>query len=102
LPFVSESDLLAALRTGQTDAAITDLPIGLAEEVQSKGSFAVVGRYRTRQGYVALLPKGSRNKATIDRLIDGLRQDGTLDRLASKYLYAVWGKDLSALGYFNP
>jgi polar amino acid transport system substrate-binding protein len=102
LPFVSERALLAALRTGQIDAAITDLSIGLAEEVQSKGSFAVVGRYRTRQGYVALLPKGSHNKAVIDHLIDGLRQDGTLDRLASRYLYTVWGKDPSALGYFKP
>ena len=100
--YPEQGDLFTALRAGQIDAAITDTSIVLAEEVQEKGAVTVVGQFKTGEAYGALYPKGSANKATIDKIIVALQDDGTLKKLADKYLAAVWGKDPGTVPYFNP
>ena len=41
-------------------------------------------------------------QATIDKIIQSMKDDGTLDKLSAKYLAAAWGADPSAVPYFKP
>lgn len=100
--YPEQGDMFTALRAGQIDAAITDTSIVLAEEVQEKGAVTVVGQYKTGEAYGALYPKGSANKEGLDKIIVALQADGTLKKLADKYLGAVWGKDPATVPYFKP
>lgn len=100
--YPEQGDMFTALRAGQIDAAITDTSIVLAEEVQEKGAVTVVGQFKTGETYGALYPKGSANKETLDKIVTALQADGTLKKLADKYLAAVWGKDPASVPYFNP
>ncbi len=100
--YPEQGDMFTALRAGQIDAAITDTSIVLAEEFQEKGAVAVVGQFKTGEAYGALYPKGSANKATLDNIITTLQSDGTLKKLADKYLASVWGKDPGTVPYFTP
>ncbi len=100
--YPEQGDMFTALRAGQIDAAITDTSIVLAEEVQEKGAVTVVGQYKTGEAYGALYPKGSANGATLDKIITSLQADGTLKKLADKFLAAVWGKDPATVPYFTP
>jgi polar amino acid transport system substrate-binding protein len=100
--YPEQGDMFTALRAGQIDAAITDTSIVLAEEVQEKGAVAVVGQYKTGEAYGALYPKGTANAKAFDQIIAALQADGTLKKLADKYLAAVWGKDPATVPYFNP
>ena len=100
--YPEQGDLFTALRAGQIDAALTDTSIVLAEEVQEKGAVTVVGQYKTGEVYGAIYPKGSANGGAIDKIITTLQTDGTLKKLADKYLAAVWGKDPATVPYFKP
>ena len=40
-----------------------------------------------------IYPKGSPTTPTIDKIIQSMIDDGTMSKLADKYLAAVWGKD---------
>jgi len=97
-----QGSMFTALRAGQIDAALTDTAITLAEEVNGGGKVIVIGQYKTGETYGALYPKGSANNATIDKIIQSMIDDGTMSKLADKYLAAVWGKDPAKVPYFNP
>jgi len=101
-PYPEQGDMFTALRAGQVDAALTDTAITLAEEVNSGGKVLVIGQYKTGETYGALYPKGGANNATIDKIIQSMIDDGTMSKLADKYLAAVWGKDPAKVPYFNP
>jgi polar amino acid transport system substrate-binding protein len=94
--------MFTALAAGQIDAAFTDTSIVLAEEVKTKGQHVVAGQYKTGESYGAIYPKGSANNATLDKIIQSIIDDGTVSKLADKYLAAVWGKDPAKVPYFNP
>ncbi len=94
--------MFTALRAGQIDAAMTDTSITLAEEVNGSGKVAVVGQYKTGETYGALYPKGGANNSTFDKIIQSMIDDGTVSKLADKYLASVWGKDPAKVPYFNP
>jgi len=100
--YPEQGDMFTALAAGQIDAAVTDTSIVLAEEVKTKGKHVVVGQYKTGESYGALYPKGGANNATIDKIIKSIIDDGTISKLADKYLAAVWGKDPAKVPYFNP
>lgn len=100
--YPDQGDMFTALAAGQIDAAITDTSIVLAEEVKTKGQHLVVGQYKTGESYGAIYPKGSANNATLDKIIQSIIDDGTVSKLADKYLAAVWGKDPAKVPYFNP
>src|SRR4051812_42497709 len=100
--YPDQGDMFTALRAGQIDAAMTDTSITLAEEVNSKGKVLVIGQYKTGETYGALYPKGNPNNATFDKIIQSMLDDGTMSKLADKYLAAVWGKDPAKVPYFNP
>jgi len=100
--FPDTPSMFTALQAGQIDVAMTDTAIVLGQAAASGGRFDVVGQYATGETYGALYPKGSPNAATIDKIIAALRDDGTLDKLATKYLAAAWGDDPTRVPYFKP
>ena len=94
--------MFTALQAGQIDVAMTDTSIVLAQAGASNGVFEVVGQYQTGETYGALYPKGGANNATLDQIIQALKDDGTLKMLSAKYLTPAWGADPLAVLYFNP
>ncbi|WP_223280833.1 ABC transporter substrate-binding protein [Streptomyces antnestii] len=95
--FAGDVELQAALQAGQVDAALTDVAIVLGKAQESKGKLQVIGQYNTGESYGALYPKGSKNSAALDGAIDGMKKDGTLDKLSSVYLAKAFGGDPSAI-----
>ena len=100
--FPDTPSMFTALQAGQIDVPMTDTAIVLGQAATSNGLFVVVGQYSTGETYGALYPKGSPNEATIDKIIKALIDDGTLTKLAAKYLAAAWGADPTAVPYFKP
>ncbi len=100
--FPDTTGMFTALMAGQVDAAMTDTAIVLGQAAQAGGALEVVGQYSTGETYGALYPKGSANAATIDKIIDALAKDGTLQKLATKYLAQAWGADPTKVPYFKP
>ncbi|MDE2385273.1 MAG: amino acid ABC transporter substrate-binding protein [Alphaproteobacteria bacterium] len=94
--------MFAALAAKQIDVAMTDTSIVLAQEVEGKGKFKVVGQYQTGETYGAIYPKGNPNNATYDKIIASMIADGTMAKLSQKYLAAAWGKDPATITYFKP
>jgi polar amino acid transport system substrate-binding protein len=99
--YPDQGDMFTALKAGQIDAAMTDSSIALAEEKSSDGKSVVVGQYKTGENYGAIYEKGSANSATIDKIIQAMIDDGTIKKLAAKYLAEGWGKDPTAVPYFE-
>ncbi|MGH7210221.1 MAG: hypothetical protein ACREF1_02010, partial [Acetobacteraceae bacterium] len=62
----------------------------------------VVGQYHTGESYGAIYPKGSVNEAVFDKIIQSLKDDGTLQKLATTYLAKAWGADPTKIPYFTP
>lgn len=100
--YPDQGDMFTALAAGQIDAAVTDTSIVLAEEVKTKGQHVVIGQYKTGESYGAIYPKGGANNAVLDKIIKSIIDDGTMSKLADKYLAAVWGKDPAKVPYFTP
>lgn len=94
--------MFAALQAGQIDAAMIDTSILLAQAKESAGRFEVVGQYLSDDIYGALYPKGSANKAQIDKIIQAMIADGTLKKLSAKYLSVAWGADPLAIPFWKP
>ncbi|HYM99782.1 MAG TPA: ABC transporter substrate-binding protein [Aestuariivirgaceae bacterium] len=99
--YPSQADMFTALAASQIDVAMTDTSIVLAEELKTQGKLQVVGQYKTGETYGALYPKGSSNNAAFDAVIQSMIDDGTMSKLADKYLAAVWGKDPAKVPYFK-
>ena len=100
--YPDQGSMFTALQAGQIDVAMTDTSIILAQAGASNGMQEVVGQYATGETYGALYPKGSKNAATIDKIIQVLIDDGTLKMLSAKYLTPAWGADPLTVIYFNP
>lgn len=100
--YPDQGDMFAALRAGQTDVAVTDTSIVLAEVVANPDKVEVVGQYKTGESYGAIYPKGNPNNATLDKIIQSMIDDGTIKKLGAKYLAAAWGRDPADVPYFNP
>lgn len=94
--------MMAALSAGQIDAAANDTAYNLGYASKSNGTMVVIGQYNTGETYGAVYPKGSPNEATFDKIIQAMKDDGTLDKLAKKYLADAWGADPTKIPYFTP
>jgi len=99
--YPDQGSMFTALQAGQIDAAMTDTSIILAESGATNGALETVGQYATGETYGALYPKGSKNAATLDKIIQALIDDGTLKKLSAKYLAAAWGSDPTSVPYFK-
>ncbi|HEY7763575.1 MAG TPA: ABC transporter substrate-binding protein, partial [Aestuariivirgaceae bacterium] len=99
--YPDQGNMFTALAAGQIDVAMTDTSIVLAEELKSQGKEQVIAQYKTGETYGALYPKGSSNNAGWDAVIQSMIDDGTISKLADKYLASVWGKDPAKVPYFK-
>jgi polar amino acid transport system substrate-binding protein len=100
--FPNVPGMFAALSAGQIDAALTDTAYVLGQAAQSKGTLVVAGQYSTGESYGAVYPKGSANGAIFDKIIQAMKDDGTLTTLATKYLSESWGADPTKIPYLMP
>jgi polar amino acid transport system substrate-binding protein len=80
----STTAAFTALRAGQVDAVMSDVPIVVDAAGRYPG-LAVAGQFKTDEQYGAVLAKGSPNTRPLSGVIDQLRDDGVLDRLFQKY-----------------
>jgi polar amino acid transport system substrate-binding protein len=82
--FGSTTAAFQALRAGQVDAVMSDVPIVL-DAARKDPKLAVVGQFKTDEQYGAVLAKGSPNTRALSEVIDQLRAEGVLDQLFQKY-----------------
>lgn len=91
--FPGDPELQAAVAAGRVDVGVQDLSILLAAAKASGGKLAVAGQIATGEQYGVMLPKGSPNTATVDKIVAQAKEDGTLTRLAKTYLTEAYGVD---------
>jgi polar amino acid transport system substrate-binding protein len=80
----STTAAFTALRAGQIDAVMSDVPI-VVDAAHRYPGLAVAGQFKTDEQYGAVLAKDSPNTRPLSQVIDQLRDDGVLDRLFQKY-----------------
>jgi len=100
--FNDPPSMYTALAAGQVDAVIYDTPNVLLRAKNSNGALAVVGRFDTGEKWGGLVNKDSPNLAAFNQLIDGMKKDGTLDKLSAKYLTPELGADPTRVPVLNP
>jgi polar amino acid transport system substrate-binding protein len=92
----------AALASGQIDAVLYDTAEVLGQAAASHGTMTVAGQYSTGESYGAIFPKGSVNEKTLNKIIQSLKDDGSLDALSAQYLAQSWGTDPRTIPYLHP
>ncbi|KXV03507.1 ABC transporter substrate-binding protein [Caballeronia megalochromosomata] len=100
--FNDPPSMYTALAAGQVDAVIYDTPNVLLRAKNSNGALQVVGRFDTGEKWGGVVNKDSPNLAAFNQLIEGLKKDGTLDRLSAKYLTPELGTDPTKVPVLNP
>jgi polar amino acid transport system substrate-binding protein len=95
--YPNSQTLYQSVLSGQVDAAFLDTAIILAEAKATGGKLEVPGQYKTGESYGAIYPKGSANKAELDKGITAMIDDGTLDQLSKDYLGPAFGGDPNAV-----
>ena len=92
----------AALASGQVDAVLYDTAQVLNQAALSAGTMVVVAQYSTGESYGAIFGKRSPNETAINRIIQSLKDDGTLAVLSAEYLAKSWGVDPAKVPYLKP
>lgn len=83
----SSSAAFDAVQARRCDALILDVPIVVSQANKKKGAYGgVIGQIVTREGYGAVMDKGSKLKPFVDRAIKALKANGTIGRLQRKWL----------------
>lgn len=77
---------LEALRSGKAEALLLDLPVALGLAQSDPMHFHVLGQLTGGEGLAVGLPKESANEQIVDSAIRALQADGTIDKLASRWL----------------
>ena len=85
----TNDDAVSALKAGQIDGIVVDLPTGyFVTAAQVEGS-KIIGQFPTAgtpEQFGMVLPKGSPLTNCITQTVDALRADGTLDKLEQQFL----------------
>jgi polar amino acid transport system substrate-binding protein len=88
--FNTNEDAKAALEAGQIDALVVDLPTAFYMTGVELDDGVIVGQLPESAGegdaFGIVLPKDSALTADVTAAVDALREDGTLDELASEWL----------------
>jgi polar amino acid transport system substrate-binding protein len=79
-------EAVAALEAGRADAVLFDFPLAVAYAERSHGSLAVAAKLEQPEEIAAALPKGSPNLDAVSSAIRALTADGTVNRLAVRWL----------------
>lgn len=86
--FNDSNDVVRALKQGQVDAVVVDLPTAFYLTAAQVPEAAIVGQFEAPGGdsWGALLTRGSSLTACVSDAIESLRADGTLDRLEQRWM----------------
>lgn len=82
----TRQESLDAVADGKADAVLLDLPVAAAIASRSGGRFKVAGQFPRDDSLAAVLPNDSSNKEAVDSALRALATDGTLRRLADRWL----------------
>jgi polar amino acid transport system substrate-binding protein len=84
-----------ALKNGQIDGLVVDLPTGLYITAAELDNAKIVGQLAESSGqpeqFGLVLDKGSPLTSCVSQAVDALRADGTLERLQQKWLTSAAG-----------
>ncbi|GAA4459173.1 transporter substrate-binding domain-containing protein [Phytohabitans houttuyneae] len=83
-----EPAALALLAAGSVDAVLLDLPVALVIADRSGGALRVAVQIASDDSLAAALPQGSANREAVDSAVRAFTDDGTIDRLARRWLGA--------------
>jgi polar amino acid transport system substrate-binding protein len=83
---VDRTEALQVLRAGQADALLLDLPVALGLAHAQPQRFRVPAQLDGNEDLAAALPRDSPNDEVVDTAIRALIADGTVKRLASRWL----------------
>ncbi|HSX68083.1 ABC transporter substrate-binding protein [Nocardioides sp.] len=84
ITFPSDAEMFAAIKAGQVDALLQDLPVNL-DHVKA-GGYEIVEEYSTEEEYGLAMKKG--NTALVEDVngaLEEMRDDGAYDELYDKY-----------------
>ena len=87
--FNNSQDTVQALKGGQVDAIVVDLPTALYLVAAELDDGVVIGQFADTSGgdqFGLVLPKGSALTTAVTGAVDTLRADGTLDSLTKTWL----------------
>lgn len=83
--FENPGDLVTALRSGQIDAILQDLPVNEAIAAGDEG-FEIVEEYDTDEEYgLAMAIENEGLHAAVNEALQAVRDDGTYDEIFAKY-----------------
>lgn len=92
----SQPEVVDAVRRGEVDAALLDLPVALAFAQRSEGELAVVAQLASDEALAVALPEGSANREAVDTAIRFLINEGKISELSERWLGApLRGGDFS-------
>lgn len=82
--FPSDADMFNAIKAGQVDALLQDLPVNL--DHTRGGEFEVVERYDTGEQYGFAVKRGNTElRDAVNEQLTALREDGTYDTIYAEY-----------------
>ncbi|HWB65551.1 MAG TPA: transporter substrate-binding domain-containing protein [Mycobacteriales bacterium] len=88
--YTSNSDVLQALKNGQVDGVVVDLPTAFYMTSAQLKNGVIVGQLPQTSGqpeqFGALLPKGSPLTSCVSKAVDALRSSGQLAKIQDKWL----------------
>lgn len=82
----TQPEVADAVRHGEVDAALLDLPVALAYAGESDGALKVAAQIASDEALAVALPEGSENREAVDSAIRALISDGTMSALAERWL----------------
>jgi polar amino acid transport system substrate-binding protein len=82
--FPEGPDAIAALRTGQVDAAIIDLPVAV-DAIEKEGGIEIVEEIPTMELYGFAMAPGSGLVEAVNGALQELKDDGTIEELYQEY-----------------
>lgn len=82
--FPSDAEMFQAIKAGQVDALLQDLPVNLDHE--KAGGFSVVETYSTDEQYGLAMKKGNTSLVEgVDEQLSAMRDDGSYDEIYNSY-----------------
>jgi polar amino acid transport system substrate-binding protein len=101
LIYTETTQAFTALQANQVDAVLLDTAIVLGQASQPNSPFEVVGQFRSGEAYGGILPKGSGNLTEINRHLEAMMDDGTIDELGDEFLAPQFGQDPADVPYLE-
>jgi len=84
ITFPSDAEMFQAIKAGQVQALLQDLPVNL--DHTRDGKFKIVEQYDTSEQYGFAMKKGnSQLVKDVDGALEEMRKDGTYDTIYAKY-----------------